>query len=127
MRIILAILLAILPLALLAQTSTVVIVPAALRDAANAVAKQEFDPLGGESTFTAALMTPPATNVTHYWCATPFSATNRAKLGVLANTPPFAGVTLVMDYDLTNGAAPFEFLATHGLAVYSPAPFQTAP
>jgi hypothetical protein len=109
----------------LAQTSTVVIVPAALRDAANALAKAEFDPVGGEFTFTAALMTPPATNVTHYWCATPFSATNRAKLNVLANTPPFAGVTLVLDYDLTNGAAPFEFLATHGLAVYSPAPFQT--
>ena len=127
MRIILAILLAILPLALLAQTSTVIIVPAHLRDAANAVAKAEFDPLGGEFTFTAALMTPPATNVTHYWCATPFSATNRAKLNVLTNTPPFAGVTLVLDYDLTNGAAPFEFLATHGLAVYSPAPFETAP
>jgi hypothetical protein len=111
----------------LAQTSTVVIVPAALRDAANAVAKAEFDPLGGEFTFTAALMTPPATNVTHFWCATPFSATNRAKLNVLTNTPPFAGVTLVLDYDLTNGVAPFEFLATHGLAVYSPAPFQTAP
>jgi hypothetical protein len=111
----------------LAQTSTVVIVPAALRDAANALAKAEFDPVGGEFTFTAALMTPPATNVTHYWCATPFSATNRAKLNVLTNTPPFAGVTLVLDYNLTNGAAPFEFLATHGLAVYSPAPFETAP
>ena len=124
MRIILAILLAILPLALLAQTSTVVIVPAALRDAANAVAKAEFDPVGGEFTFTAALMTPPATNtVTHYWCATPFSATNRAKLNVLTNTPPFAGVTLVLDYNLTNGAAPFEFLATHGLAAYAPPMF----
>ena len=108
----------------LAQTSTVVIVPAALRDAANAVAKQEFDPVGGERTFTAALVTLPATNtVTHYWCATPFSATNRAKLNVLTNTPPFAGVTLVMDYDLTNGAAPFEFLATHSLAPYSPTMF----
>ena len=123
MRIILAILLAILPLALLAQTSTVIIVPAHLRDAANAVAKAEFDPLGGEFTFTAALVTLPATNVTHFWCATPFSATNRAKLNVLANTPPFAGVTLVLDYDLTNGAAPFEFLATHGLATYAPTMF----
>lgn len=110
----------------LAQTSTVVIVPAALRDAANALAKQEFDPVGGEFTFTAALVTLPATNVTHFWCAAPFSATNRAKLNVLTNTPPFAGVTLVLDYDLTNGAAPFEFLATHGLAPYSP-PMFTAP
>jgi hypothetical protein len=106
----------------LAQTSTVVIVPAALRDAANAVAKAEFDLLGGEFTFTAALMTPPATNVTHYWCATPFSATNRAKLNVLIVTPPWTNV-LVLDYPLTNGAAPFEFLATHGLAVYSPPMF----
>jgi hypothetical protein len=107
-----------------AQTSTVVIVPAALRDAANAVAKQEFDPVGGEFTFTAALVTLPATNtVTHYWCATPFSATNRAKLDALTNTPPFAGVTRVFDYDLTNGAAPFEFLATHSLAPYSPPMF----
>lgn len=115
-----------LPLALLAQTSTVVIVPAALRDAANALAKQEFDPAGGEATFTAALVTPPNTNtITHYWCATPFSATNRAKLNVLTNTPPFT-VTLVFDYDLTNAAAPFAFLATNGLAVYAPAPF-TAP
>jgi hypothetical protein len=126
MRIILAILLAILPLALLAQTSTVIIVPAALRDAANALAKQEFDPVGGEFTFTAALVTLPATNVTHFWCAAPFSATNRTKLNVLTNTPPFAGVTLVLDYNLTNGAAPFEFLTLHGLAPYSP-PMFTAP
>lgn len=111
------------PLALLAETiSTVVIVPAALRDAANALAEQEFQ--GGPATFTAALVTPPATNtITHYWCATPFSATNRAKLNVLTNTPPFAGVTLVLDYDLTNAAAPFAFLATNGLAVYAPPMF----
>jgi hypothetical protein len=104
----------------------VVIVPAALRDAANALAKQEFDPVGGEFTFTAALVTLPATNVTHFWCAAPFSATNRTKLNVLTNTPPFAGVTLVLDYNLTNGAAPFEFLTLHGLAPYSP-PMFTAP
>lgn len=114
-----------LPLALLAETiSTVVIVPAALRDAANALAAAEFDTDGGgEATFTAALVTPPGTNITHYWCATPFSVTNRAKLNVLTNTPPFAGVTLVLDYDLTNAAAPFAFLATNGLAVYAPPPF----
>lgn len=114
-------LLAILPIALLAQTSTVVIVPAALRDAANALAKQEFDPTGGEFTFTAALVTPPGTNSTHYWCATPFSATNRAKLTVLTNTPPFAGNVLVLDYSLTSQpSAPFDFLSTNGLAVYAP-------
>jgi len=117
----------ILPIALLADPiSTIVIVPAALRDAANELATQEFDPLGGEFTFTAALMTPPATNVTHYWCATPFSATNRVKLNVLTNMPPFT-VTLVLDYNVTNSGAPFEFLTLHGLAPYSPAPFQTAP
>lgn len=105
-----------------AQTSTVVVVPAALRDAANALAQQEFDPSGGSATFTAALITPPSTNITHYWCATPFSATNRAKLNVLTNTPPFT-VTLVFDYDLTNATAPFDWLAGQGLAVYAPPMF----
>jgi hypothetical protein len=102
----------------LAQTSTVVIVPAALVGPANALAKQEFDATGGEFTFTAALVTPPGTNTTHYWCATPFTATNRLKLNVLTNTPPFAGNVLVLDYSLTSQpTAPFEFLATNGLAV----------
>ena len=67
---------------------------------------------------TAALVTPPGTNTTHYWCATPFTATNRLKLNVLTNTPPFAGNVLVLDYSLTlQPTAPFEFLATNGLAV----------
>jgi hypothetical protein len=105
----------------MAQTSTVVIVPAALRDAANTLAKAEFDPAGGEFTFTAALTTPPSTNVTHYWCAARFTATNRAKLNVLTNTPPFAGNVMVLDYSPTAmPSAPFLFLATNGLAVYSP-------
>jgi hypothetical protein len=103
--------------AALAQTSTVVIVPAALVGPANALAKAEFDATGGEFTFTAALVTPPGTNTTHYWCATPFTPTNRAKLNVLTNTPPFAGNVLVFDYPLTNPTAPFEFLTLHGLAV----------
>lgn len=114
-------------LAARAQTSTVIVVKATLRDAANAVATQEFDPVGGEFTFTAGLVTPPGTNITHYWCATPFNATNRAKLNVLTNTPPFSGNVLVMDYDLTaDPDAPRLFLSTNGLAVYTP-PLFTAP
>jgi hypothetical protein len=115
------ILAAFLSFAALAQTSTVVIVPVALRDAANTLAKAEFDPAGGEFTFTAALITPPETNVTHYWCAARFTATNRAKLNVLTNTPPFAGNVRVLDYSPTAApAAPFQFLETNGLAVYAP-------
>ena len=108
----------------LAVDSTVVIVPASLRDAANALAKQEFDPVGGESTFTVGLVTPPGTNITHYWCATPFNPKNRAKLNVLTNTPPFTGNVLVLDYSLTaNPSAPFQFLSTNGLAIPSSSVF----
>lgn len=111
----------VLTVAAVAQTSTVVIVPASLRDAANTLAAAEFDPAGGQATFTIGLITPPATNVTHYWCAVPFSATNRAKLNVLTNTPPFAGNVLVGDYELvTDPAAPERMLQTNGLAPYAP-------
>lgn len=108
--------------AALAQTSTVVIVKAELVVEANALAKQQFDATGGEFTFTAALVTPPSTNITHYWCATPFTPTNRAKLDVLTATPPWTNV-LVFDYPLTNPTAPFEFIAAKGLAVPTASPF----
>lgn len=116
-------LVAILPLALLAQTSTVIIVPADLVPAANQAALH-FDPTGGTNTFTAQLVSAGATNVWGCWAATPFSATNRAALTFMASQPPFAtnGVTrlLIMDYSLTDDAgAPQRLLATNGLAVYS--------
>jgi hypothetical protein len=115
-------LLALLPLATLAQTSTVIVVPADLVPAANQAALH-FDPVGGTNTFTVQVVTAGTTNIYGCWAATPFSATNRAALTFMASQPPFTGRLLVMDYDLTNGAAPFKFLATHGLAVYSPPMF----
>jgi hypothetical protein len=106
-----------LSLAAVAQTNTVVIVPAALVSSANALAAAQFDTDGGgELTFLARLVTPPGTNTTHYWCLARFSQTNRVKLNVLTATPPWTNV-LVFDYPLTNPTAPFEFLATNGLAV----------
>lgn len=117
MRIFLAILCA---FAALSQTSTVIVVPADLVFFANKAATN-FDANGGLNTFTAQVVTAGTTNVWGCWAATPFSATNRAKLNVLTNTPPFAGNVLVLDYNLTSQpSAPFEFLTTNGLAVYAP-------
>ena len=111
------------PLALLAQTSTVIIVPADLVPAANQAATH-FDPEGGTNTFTAKLVTAGTTNVWGCWAATPFQATNRVALSYMASQPPFAtnGVTrlIIGDYDLSDPAAPFRMLETNGLAVYSP-------
>lgn len=113
-------LLAILPLALLAQTSTVIVVPADLVPAAN-VAALHFDPTGGANTFTAQLVTAGTTNIYGCWAATPFSSTNRAALTFMASQPPFTGRLLIMDYSLTDDpGAPQRFLTTNGLAVYAP-------
>lgn len=58
------------------------------------------------------------------YAPTPFSATNRAALTFMASQPPFTGRLLIMDYSLTDDPeAPFEFLATNGLAPYSPPMF----
>lgn len=114
-------LLAILPLGLLAQTSTVIIVPADLVPAANQAALH-FDPTGGAQTFTAQVVTAGTTNVWGCWAATPFSATNRVMLTFMAAQSPFTGRLLIMDYSLTDDpGAPQRFLSTNGLAVYSPA------
>ena len=102
-----------------ADTATAVVVPIALKDAANAVALANFDPEGGATTFTALLSTPPATNVTHVWCSAVFTPTNRAKLNVLTNTAPFAGNVILLDYSIRDPAAPYAWLATNGLAPYS--------
>lgn len=113
-------LLAILPLALLAQTSTVIVVPSDLVPAANQAALH-FDPTGGSKTFTAKVVTAGTTNVWGCWAATPFSATNRAALTYMASQPPFTGRLLIMDYNLTaDPGAPHRLLETNGLAVYQP-------
>lgn len=110
-------------LGLLAQTSTVVIVPADLVPAANQAATY-FDPTGGTNTFTAQLVTAGTTNIWGCWAATPFRATNRVALSAMASQPPFAtnGVTrlIIGDYDLSDPGAPFRLLETNGLAPYAP-------
>lgn len=115
------------PLALLAQTSTVILVPLDLVPAANQAATY-FDPTGGTNTFTAQLVTAGTTNLWGCWAATPFRATNRVALSYMASQPPFAtnGVTrlIIGDYDLAaDPGAPFRLLETNGLAPYAPPMF----
>jgi phage tail sheath gpL-like len=99
--------------------NTVIIVPAALRDAANQASKMAFDASGGEGTFTQALTVIGQTNATHYWCAARFSDTNRALLSQMVATPPFTSV-IVADYNPdTDPAAPARMLATNGLAPFA--------
>ncbi len=106
--------------ATLAQTSTVIIVPADLVPAANQAALH-FDPTGGAQTFTAQVVTAGTTNIYGCWAATPFSATNRVMLDYMASQPPFTGRLLIMDYSLTDDpGAPQRFLATNNIAVYAP-------
>ena len=110
-------------LSLAAQTSTVIVVPADLVSAANQAATY-FDPTGGSNTFTCRLVTAGTTNEWGCWAATPFKATNRVALSLMASQPPFAtnGVTrlIIADYDLSDANAPFRLLATNGLAVATP-------
>ena len=104
----------------LAQTSTVIVVPADLVPAANQAALH-FDPTGGTNTFTASVVTMGTTNVWGCWAATPFSPTNRVLLSYMASQPPFTGRLLIMDYSLTEAPdAPRLFLGTNGLEVYAP-------
>lgn len=115
------------PLALLAQTSTVILVPLDLVPAANQAATY-FDPTGGTNTFTAQLVTAGTTNLWGCWAATPFRATNRVALSYMASQPPFAtnGVSrlIIGDYDLAaDPGAPFRLLETNGLAPYAPPMF----
>lgn len=105
-----------------AQTSTVICVPLDLVPAANQAALH-FDPTGGTNTFTAQLVSAGTTNVWGYWAATPFSSTNRAALTFMASQPPFTGRLRILDYNLTNATAPFDWLAGQGLAVYAPPMF----
>lgn len=106
--------------AALAQTSTVIVVPADLVPAANQAATH-FDRVGGTNTFTAPVVMAGTTNVWGCWAATPFSSTNRVALTYMASQPPFTGRLLIMDYDLTaDPGAPHRFLATNNLAVYAP-------
>lgn len=83
--------------------STVVVMPAALRDEANAVARQmqlsADGTEGGENTFSVPLFSiQDATDETpsHYWCTVKFTPENRAAVGAIL--PQFPGGS-VHDYD----------------------------
>ena len=105
------------------MNATVIIISAAVKDAANAAAKTHFDPIGGEFTFIIPLVTPPdMATITHYWTADRMDPANRALLNVMTAQAPFAGNVQVFDYDAdTNPGFPHAKLAELGLAVYSPA------
>jgi hypothetical protein len=101
---------------------TLIIIDASVRVAANAAAKEHFDAVGGELTFTAGLVTPPDLEaITHYWCADRMQPANRALLDVMVATEPFARHVQVFDYDADiDPGFPHSKLSELGLAVYSP-------
>ena len=47
-----------------------IVIQAADKDAANAFAKAQIDPVGGEQTFSIGLSETGAEPVTHFWCST---------------------------------------------------------
>lgn len=102
--------------------ATVIIVAESVVAAANAAAKTYFDPVGGELTFTAALVTPPdLATITHRWCADRMEPAHRALLTGMAAQAPFAGNVQVFDYNAdTDPNFPHTKLAELGLAVYAP-------
>lgn len=104
------------------MTATLIIIAASVQLEANAAAKQHFDPVGGDKTFTLGLVTPPATNtVTHYWTADRMEPANRGMLNVMVTKPPFAGNVQVFDYDAdADPGFPDRKFAELGLAVYTP-------
>lgn len=104
------------------MNATLVLITAAVQAAANAAAKQHFDPVGGEMTFTSAIVTPPdLETITHYWCAARFTPANRALLDAMAANAPFAGNVEIYDYDADEAPSfPHAKLAELGLAVYAP-------
>ena len=104
------------------MNATLIIISAAVQPAANAAAKQHFDPAGGEFTFTNPIVTPPdMTTITHYWTADRMELANRTLLDVMAAQAPFAGNVQVFDYDADNDPGfPDAKLAELGLAVYMP-------
>ena len=110
-----------LPVAVQSDTATAIIVTAGVKDAANVVAKAQFDPVGGENTFTAPLVSLGATNIVAYWCADRMLPANRALLNVMIATPPFAGQVQVFDFDPDKDPGfPDRKFAELGLAVYAP-------
>lgn len=104
------------------MNATLIIITAAVKDAANVAAKQHFDAIGGEMTFTNGLVTLPDTDtITHYWCADRMLPANRALLDVMVAQPPFAGNVQVFDYNADNDPGfPHAKLDELGLVAYAP-------
>lgn len=104
--------------------ATVIIVAESVAAAANAAAKQHFDPVGGELTFASGLVMPPdLTTITHRWCADRMEPANRALLDVMITQAPFntPGTVQVFDYDADSDPEfPQAKLAKLGLAPFSP-------
>lgn len=73
-----------------------IIIPAADRDAANSLAKAQFDTAGGEKTFKAGLSATGAAPATHYWCSALFTGDGTEKLAAAQAVFPTA---VVQSYD----------------------------
>ena len=67
-----------------------IIIPAADRDRANALAKDQFDQTGGEKTFSVGLSATGKAPVTHYWCSALFYGGGPERLLALQSAFPLA-------------------------------------
>lgn len=85
----------------------IIVISAEERDGANAAAKDQFDPEGGERTFTSGLSADGSAPATHYWCCARFRDEAMAKLGPVAQT--FASARVFVERE------PGEVLAECGL------------
>jgi len=91
------------------MTSTIILILAAQRDAANAAA-EGFNPGGGDASFTVGLSANGQEPATHYWCAGRLDAQKIA--AILAAAPDAVVESWEMDAE---PAAPNDLLAQHGL------------
>ncbi len=73
-----------------------IIIAAADRDAANSLAKAQFDTAGGEKTFSVGLSASGAAPASHYWCSALFTGDGPEKLAAAQAVFPSA---VVQTYD----------------------------
>jgi hypothetical protein len=69
-----------------------IILPLADRERANGVAKANFDPDGGEKTFSIGLSASGSAPATHFWCSALFSGEGAARLAAAQAAFPDAVV-----------------------------------
>jgi hypothetical protein len=90
-----------------------IIIPATDRENANAVAKSQFDSLGGEKTFAIGLSVTGNAPATHYWCSALFSDLGSERLAAASALFPEA---VVLGYNAdSNPTFPRLTLAELGL------------